>query len=160
MFQKYLWMVLLSVVPSFLNNFTPYMDIQMEIIYRLFSCCRQEIPRKSIQMNPLLHLDSDMRFRTLTSTIDLFRTQDLCIQSWDLLSEFDATKLVRDEIYSITIHGYKDGNYIPLVFMLLPGKPRKSIILVFLHLSNFVQRRICSFSLVLKSTAFYSWTRQ
>jgi hypothetical protein len=26
-------------------------------------------------------LDSDMRFRTMTSTIDLFRTQDLCIQS-------------------------------------------------------------------------------
>jgi hypothetical protein len=47
------------------------------------------------------------------------------------------------------IHGYKDGNYIPLVLYSCQENPRKSIILVFLHSSNFVLRRICSFSLVL-----------
>ena len=82
MFQKYLWMVLLGVVPSFLNNFTPFMDIKMEIIYRLFSCCCQENPRKSIilvflhssnfilQFQPsVVHIDFEKAVMTVISQL-------------------------------------------------------------------------------------------
>lgn len=49
-----------------------------------------------------------------------------------------------------TIHGYKDGNYIPLVFMLLSGKCKEIYhSCISALIKNFVPRRICSFSLVL-----------